>query len=83
MTHPCSDDAEFLWRLARASRDLSLLPNMDTEQKKKLTFEAFEYAKKALEKDEKCFAAHKVRRCFRLHWIPSIMFIFIVYIIFF
>ncbi|XP_028288265.1 regulator of microtubule dynamics protein 1 isoform X2 [Parambassis ranga] len=54
-----SDDAEFLWRLARASRDLALLPNIDAEQKKKLTFEAFEYAKKALEKDEKCFAAHK------------------------
>ncbi|XP_022069662.1 regulator of microtubule dynamics protein 1 [Acanthochromis polyacanthus] len=54
-----SDDAEFLWRLARASRDLSLLPNMEGERKKQLTFEAFEYAKKSLEKDETCFAAHK------------------------
>ncbi|XP_042366689.1 regulator of microtubule dynamics protein 1 [Plectropomus leopardus] len=54
-----SDDAEFLWRLARASRDLSLLPNMEAERKKQLTFEGFEYAKKALEKDDKCFAAHK------------------------
>ncbi|GAA6219438.1 regulator of microtubule dynamics protein 1 [Lates japonicus] len=54
-----SDEAEFLWRLARASRDLSLLPNMEAERKKQLTFEAFEYAKKALEKDDKCFAAHK------------------------
>lgn len=54
-----SDDAEFLWRLARASRDLSFLPNMEAERKKQLIFEGFEYAKKALEKDEKCFAAHK------------------------
>ncbi|XP_026148583.1 regulator of microtubule dynamics protein 1 [Mastacembelus armatus] len=54
-----SDDAEFLWRLARASRDLSLLPNIEAGRKKQLTFEAFEYAKKALEKDEQCFAAHK------------------------
>ncbi|KAM6908041.1 regulator of microtubule dynamics protein 1-like [Lycodopsis pacificus] len=54
-----SDDAEFLWRLARASRDLSVRPNMEAERKKQLTFEGFEYAKKALEKDEKCFAAHK------------------------
>lgn len=54
-----SDDAEFLWRLARASRDLSLLPNIDAERKKQLTFEAFEYSKKSLEKDEMCFAAHK------------------------
>lgn len=61
-----SDDAEFLWRLARASRDMSLLPNMEAERKKQLTFEGFEYAKKALEKDDKCFAAHKVRHWF--HW---------------
>ncbi|XP_078137370.1 regulator of microtubule dynamics protein 1 [Sander vitreus] len=54
-----SDDAEFLWRLARASRDLSELPNMEDGRKKQLVFEGFEYAKKALEKDEKCFAAHK------------------------
>lgn len=54
-----SDDAEFLWRLARASRDLSLLPNTDAERKKQLMLEGFEFAKKSLEKDEKCFAAHK------------------------
>ncbi|KAK2854530.1 hypothetical protein Q7C36_006399 [Tachysurus vachellii] len=54
-----SDDAEFLWRLARASRDLSLLPHITADQKKKLTYEAFDYAKKALEKNEACFAAHK------------------------
>ncbi|XP_036934452.1 regulator of microtubule dynamics protein 1 [Acanthopagrus latus] len=54
-----SDDAEFLWRLARASRDLSLLPNMEAERKKQLVFEALEYVTKALERDDKCFAAHK------------------------
>ncbi|CAB1340796.1 unnamed protein product [Coregonus sp. 'balchen'] len=54
-----SDDAEFLWRLARASRDLSLLAHIAADEKKRLTFEAFEYAKKALEKNEACFAAHK------------------------
>ncbi|TKS88027.1 Regulator of microtubule dynamics protein 1 [Collichthys lucidus] len=54
-----SDEAEFLWRLARASRDLSLLPDMKAEKKKQLVFEALEYVKRALEKDDKCFAAHK------------------------
>ncbi|KAM4543883.1 regulator of microtubule dynamics protein 1 [Fundulus diaphanus] len=54
-----SDDAEFLWRLARASRDLSMLPDTDGGRKKQLVFEAFEYAKRALERDDKCFAAHK------------------------
>ncbi|CAJ1081860.1 regulator of microtubule dynamics protein 1 [Xyrichtys novacula] len=54
-----SDDTEFLWRLARASRDLSLLPDMEAGRKKQLVYEAFEYAKKALEKDDSSFAAHK------------------------
>ncbi|MEQ2251423.1 Regulator of microtubule dynamics protein 1 [Ilyodon furcidens] len=54
-----SEDAEFLWRLARASRDLSVLPGTDAGRKQQLTFEAFEYAKRALERDDKCFAAHK------------------------
>ncbi|XP_068160125.1 regulator of microtubule dynamics protein 1 isoform X3 [Antennarius striatus] len=53
------EDAEFLWRLARASRDLSLQPDTEADRKKQLVFEALEYAKKALEKDDKCFAAHK------------------------
>ncbi|XP_034429064.1 regulator of microtubule dynamics protein 1 [Hippoglossus hippoglossus] len=54
-----SDEAEVLWRLARASRDLSLLPNMEAKRKKQLINEAFEYARRALEKDDQCFAAHK------------------------
>ncbi|XP_026219452.1 regulator of microtubule dynamics protein 1 [Anabas testudineus] len=59
LQHKDSNDAEFLWRLARASRDLALLPNMEADRKKQLVFDAFEYAKKALEKNDKCFAAHK------------------------
>ncbi|XP_054620982.1 regulator of microtubule dynamics protein 1 isoform X1 [Dunckerocampus dactyliophorus] len=54
-----SDNAEFLWRLARASRDMSVLPDTDAGKKQQLVYEAFEYAKKALEKDDTCFAAHK------------------------
>lgn len=61
---PSSDDAEVLWRLARASRDLALLPDTLSDRKKQLVFEAFDYAKKALEKNDKCFAAHKVRAVF-------------------
>lgn len=43
------------------TRDVALQPNIDAAQKKRLTFEAFEYAKKALEKNKECFAVHKVR----------------------
>ncbi|KAI2648717.1 Regulator of microtubule dynamics protein 1 [Labeo rohita] len=57
--HKDSDDAEFLWRLARASRDLALLSSVGADEKKRLTYEAFDYAKKALEKNEASFAAHK------------------------
>ncbi|NXF85098.1 RMD1 protein, partial [Eubucco bourcierii] len=57
--HKNSDDAELLWRLARASRDLAQLSSTSAEEKRKLTYEAFEYAKKALEKNESNFAAHK------------------------
>uniref|UniRef100_A0A8C1N4F7 Regulator of microtubule dynamics protein 1 n=1 Tax=Cyprinus carpio TaxID=7962 RepID=A0A8C1N4F7_CYPCA len=57
--HKDSDDAEFLWRLARASRDLTSLSSISADEKKRLTYEALDYAKKALEKDEASFAAHK------------------------
>ncbi|XP_037550225.1 regulator of microtubule dynamics protein 1 [Nematolebias whitei] len=59
LQHKDSDDAEVLWRLARACRDLSLLPDTNAERKKQLVFEAFEYAEKALQRDDTCFAAHK------------------------
>ena len=56
-----SDDAELLWRLARASRDVAQLSGTSEEERKVLVYEALEYAKRALEKNESSFAAHKVR----------------------
>ncbi|XP_010217534.1 PREDICTED: regulator of microtubule dynamics protein 1 [Tinamus guttatus] len=57
--HKTSEDAELLWRLARASRDLAQLSSTSAEEKKQLVYEALEYAKKALERNESNFAAHK------------------------
>ncbi|NXU58244.1 RMD1 protein, partial [Turnix velox] len=57
--HKNSDDAELLWRLARASRDLAQLSSTSAEEKRKLAYESLECAKKALEKNESNFAAHK------------------------
>ncbi|XP_049710404.1 regulator of microtubule dynamics protein 1 isoform X2 [Elephas maximus indicus] len=54
-----SEDAELLWRLARASRDIAQLSRTSEEEKKRLVYEALEYAKRALEKNESSFAAHK------------------------
>uniref|UniRef100_A0A8C3WIX9 Regulator of microtubule dynamics protein 1 n=1 Tax=Catagonus wagneri TaxID=51154 RepID=A0A8C3WIX9_9CETA len=54
-----SEDAELLWRLARASRDIAQLGGTSEEEKKLLVYEALEYAKRALEKNESSFAAHK------------------------
>lgn len=55
-----SEDAELLWRLARASRDVAQLSRTSEQEKKLLVYEALEYAKRALEKNESHFAAHKV-----------------------
>ncbi|XP_023776843.1 regulator of microtubule dynamics protein 1 [Cyanistes caeruleus] len=57
--HKNSDDAELLWRLARSSRDLAQLGSTSAEEKKQLTYDSLEYAKKALEKNESNSAAHK------------------------
>ncbi|XP_012867986.1 PREDICTED: regulator of microtubule dynamics protein 1 [Dipodomys ordii] len=54
-----SEDAELLWRLARASRDIAQLNRTSEEEKKLLIYEALEYAKRALEKNESSFGAHK------------------------
>ncbi|XP_075861298.1 regulator of microtubule dynamics protein 1 [Microcebus murinus] len=54
-----SEDAELLWRLARASRDIAQLSKTSEEEKKLLVYEALEYAKRALEKNESNYAAHK------------------------
>jgi len=52
------NDANLLWRYARACHDLSLLEN-DKEKKKALVYEAYENAKKAIDKDKNNFACHK------------------------
>nr|XP_056710401.1 regulator of microtubule dynamics protein 1 [Euleptes europaea] len=57
--HKNSENAQLLWRLARASRDLAQLSQTPPEKKKALTYEALGYAKQALEKDPSCFAVHK------------------------
>ncbi|XP_078072166.1 regulator of microtubule dynamics protein 1 isoform X5 [Mustelus asterias] len=57
--HKDSTNGEILWRLARASRDLAQLGSTPVEKRKQLTYEALEFAKKALERNELSFAAHK------------------------
>lgn len=59
LQHKNRDDAEFLWRLARATRDMALLPDTAADTKKQLIYESYDCAKRALERDETCFAAHK------------------------
>ncbi|KAG8441865.1 hypothetical protein GDO86_010880 [Hymenochirus boettgeri] len=54
-----SNNVEVLWRFARAARDLSLLDVTSRDEKKRLAYESLEFAKKALEIDESCWAAHK------------------------
>lgn len=54
-----SNDAELLWRLSRASRDLAQLSKTDKNDKKRLIYESRDFAKKALEINESCSAAHK------------------------
>lgn len=56
-----SEDAELLWRLARASRDVAQLSGTSAEKKKALVYEALKYAERALEENAASFAAHKVR----------------------
>lgn len=54
----CTND-EVLWRLARATTDKGKV-STDAEVKKSCMFEAFEYAKRALQINENNFACHKV-----------------------
>ncbi|KAJ1192898.1 hypothetical protein NDU88_002204 [Pleurodeles waltl] len=53
-----TENGELLWRLARAAHDYSLLSTKPAE-KKRLVYEAIDFAKKALDKDPSNFAAHK------------------------
>jgi tetratricopeptide (TPR) repeat protein len=57
--HKESANPELLWRLARASRDLANLSVTDETSKKSLTYEAHEYAKRALACGEENWACHK------------------------
>lgn len=57
---PTSEDAELLWRLARASRDVAQLSGTSEEEKKLLVYGALEYARRALDKNQSSSAAHKV-----------------------
>ncbi|XP_015668585.1 regulator of microtubule dynamics protein 1 [Protobothrops mucrosquamatus] len=57
--HKNSENAQVLWRLARALRDLAQLSQTSAEKKKQLAYEALDYAKKALEKDNTCYSVHK------------------------
>lgn len=59
MQYKDGNNPDLLWRLARASRDLACLSVTDVNSKKSLTYEAHEYAKKALAYAEENFAAHK------------------------
>ncbi|XP_033125354.1 regulator of microtubule dynamics protein 1-like isoform X2 [Anneissia japonica] len=54
-----SKNAALLWRLARASRDVAQHSKTDLETKKRLTYEALEYSKRALDLDDTDFACHK------------------------
>uniref|UniRef100_A0A8C5WGS6 Regulator of microtubule dynamics protein 1 n=1 Tax=Leptobrachium leishanense TaxID=445787 RepID=A0A8C5WGS6_9ANUR len=54
-----SEDAELLWRIARAWRDMAQLSSTTPADKKRIVYESREFAIKALEKDELCWAAHK------------------------
>ncbi|XP_038076550.1 regulator of microtubule dynamics protein 1-like isoform X2 [Patiria miniata] len=54
-----SRNEEVLWRLCRAIRDVAQMNITKAERKKELTYEAFEYAKRCLEINDKNFASHK------------------------
>ncbi|KAJ1192892.1 hypothetical protein NDU88_002198 [Pleurodeles waltl] len=54
-----SDNGDMLWRLARAAHDYSHLNTTPDNEKKRLIYEAVEFAKKALDKNPSGFAAHK------------------------
>ena len=53
-------NAEVVWRLARACRILAMASTDDSEKKKAFAYEAHEHAKLALSLDDKNAACHKV-----------------------
>lgn len=66
LTGPCfqryedSANAEILWRLARSARDLALTGvDVSSDEKKALTYKAFEVTKRGLEADDQNWGCHK------------------------
>ena len=55
-----SNDAEILWRLARAARDMGKMAK-DKDETKDLYNQGLEFVTKALTIDDQNFAVHKVR----------------------
>ncbi|XP_020902706.1 regulator of microtubule dynamics protein 1 [Exaiptasia diaphana] len=53
-----SNNPEIVWRLARAARNKAE-KSVNEEDKKTLTYKGYEFAKKAVELDDKNFACHK------------------------
>lgn len=68
----CTND-EVLWRLARATTDKGK-DSTDLEVKKSCMFEAFEYAKRALQINENNFACHKV---YKIDFFFSYLFVYV------
>ena len=60
LRHRDTSNPEILWRLARAARDVSQLPDTTKDNKKKLVYECLEYAKKAVEHGPDNYACQKV-----------------------
>lgn len=58
--HHNSFNPDVLWRLTRAARDVSRLPDTSKQDKKRLAYEALEYSKKAIQHGPNDFACHKV-----------------------
>lgn len=56
--HKDSNDANIMWRLARATTDKGKMHEGD--ERKRLIYEAWGYITKALELDDNNFACHKV-----------------------
>ena len=57
--HSDVEDAEVVWRLARAVYEMGQ-HSKDSEQRKRFMYEAYDYIQKAMILDDKNFAVHKV-----------------------
>lgn len=57
--HKDSNNDDILWRLARATRDVANMASTTSDDKKRLTYEALEYVKRALDLNGTNYACHK------------------------